>query len=397
MTAQSSSVQWFRATPDVELAETATDLFRREFDADPDGVWAAPGRVNLIGEHVDYAGGLCLPIALPHSTVVAMSPRTDGLIRLRSTDGSPWEGRLDDIGPGRPDGWASYPAGVIWAFRENGVLADGFGGVDAAFASSVPIGAGLSSSAALECSLALALAPDADRETLAKACVRAENEVALAPTGGMDQAASLRSSEGHALLLDSSSGAVTQVPFAPTDVALLVIDTRAPHRLVDGQYAKRRAAVERAARRLGVSSLRELADRGRDGMDAVQSLKDDVLRRRAWHVISEIARVRLTVRALESGDLEEVGRLLYASHMSLSRDFEVSCPELDNAVEAALIAGALGARMTGGGFGGSAIALVPTERVDEAVATTRRQAADRGLPEPAFAVVAASTPARRLR
>ncbi|WP_241565928.1 galactokinase [Prescottella agglutinans] len=391
------TVRWFRPVPDTEQADTAADVFRREFDADPAGVWAAPGRVNLIGEHVDYAGGLCLPIALPHNTVVAVSPRTDGRIRLRSTDGDPWDGCLDDIGPGRPAGWASYPAGVIWALRENGVLADGFGGVDAAFASAVPIGAGLSSSAALECSLALALAPDADRTALAAACVRAENEVALAPTGGMDQAASLRASEGHALLLDSASGAASDVPFDSDGLSLLVIDTRAPHRLVDGQYAKRRASVERAARRLDVASLRELADRGRDGMDAVRSLKDDVLRRRAWHVISEIARVRLAVRALESGDFDEFGRLLYASHMSLSRDFEVSCPELDNAVEATMIAGALGARMTGGGFGGSAIALVPTGRVDDAIETTRRQAAERGLPEPAFAVVAASAPARRLR
>ncbi|WP_430334100.1 galactokinase [Rhodococcus sp. ACT016] len=390
------TVRWFPAVPDVELAQSATDVFRREFGGEPVGLWAAPGRVNLIGEHVDYAGGLCLPIALPHSTVVAVSPRTDGLIRLRSTDGQPWDGRLRGIGPGRPTGWASYPAGVIWALRENGLLADDFGGVDAAFVSTVPIGAGLSSSAALECSLALALAPDAERAALAAACVRAENEVALAPTGGMDQAASLRTTEGHALLLDSASGAVSQVPFVPEGLSLLVIDTRAPHRLVDGQYAKRRSAVERAARRLGVDSLRELADNGRDGMDAVRSLKDDVLRRRAWHVISEIARVRLAVRALESGEFDEVGRLLYASHMSLSRDFEVSCPELDNAVEATLIAGALGARMTGGGFGGSAIALIPAERVDEAVETTRRRAAERNLPEPAFAVVAASAPARRL-
>lgn len=388
----------FEARSDAELASAAAESFRREFGGDPAGVWAAPGRVNLIGEHVDYAGGLCLPIALPHSTAVAVSARTDGLIRVRSTDRDPWEGRLDDVGPGRPDGWAAYPAGVVWALRESGLLAEGFGGVDAAFVSTVPIGAGLSSSAALECSLALAIAPDADRSALAAACVRAENDVALAPTGGMDQAASLLSSEGHALLLDSTSGSVSHVPFDPRahDLELVVTDTRTPHRLVDGQYAKRRAAVERAARRLGVDSLRALADRGRDGMEAVRSLKDDVLRRRAWHVISEIARVRLAVSALEAGDVAEFGRLLYASHMSLVRDFEVSCPELDNAVESALIAGALGARMTGGGFGGSAIALVPRGGVDEVVETTRRRAAERRLPEPAFAVVAAAAPARRL-
>ncbi|PTR31001.1 galactokinase [Rhodococcus sp. OK519] len=387
---------WFDALSDAELAAAAANSFRREFDTELGGVWAAPGRVNLIGEHVDYADGLCLPIALPHSTAVAVSPRTDGLIRLRSTDGDPWDGRLDDVGPGRPAGWAAYPAGVIWALREKGLIADDFGGVDAAFVSTVPIGAGLSSSAALECSLALALAPDADRTELAAACVRAENDVALAPTGGMDQAASLRSSEGDALLLDSESTAVSHVPFAPEGLSLLVIDTRAPHRLVDGRYAKRRAAVERAARQLGVGSLRQLADRGRDGTDAVRSLKDDVLRRRAWHVISEIARVRLAVRALESDDFAEFGRLLYASHMSLARDFEVSCPELDNAVESAMIAGALGARMTGGGFGGSAIALLPDGGVDDAIAAVRGRAVERGLPEPAFATVSASAPARRL-
>ncbi|QCQ92499.1 galactokinase [Rhodococcus sp. SGAir0479] len=392
------TVRRFEACSDAELAAVAADSFRREFGDEPDGVWAAPGRVNLIGEHVDYAGGLCLPIALPHSTAVAVARRTDGLIRVRSAAGPPWDGRLDDVGPGRPDGWASYPAGVVWALHESGLLAADFGGVDAAFVSTVPIGAGLSSSAALECSLALALAPDADRAAIATACVRAENEVAGAPTGGMDQAAALQSSEGSALLLDSASGAVSHVPFDPRahGLELLVIDTRTPHRLVDGWYAQRRAAVAAAARRLGVASLRVPADRGRDGTGAVRSLGDDVLRRRASHVISEIARVRLAVTALESADFAEFGRLLSASHRSLARDFEVSCPELDSAVESALIAGALGARMTGGGFGGSAIALLPTDKVDDAIATARRRAAQRRLPDPAFAVVAASAPARRL-
>ncbi|RVW01432.1 galactokinase [Rhodococcus xishaensis] len=381
---------------DSELADTAVDMFRREFGGGPDSVWAAPGRVNLIGEHVDYAGGLCLPIALPHSTSAAVSPRSDGLIRLRSTEAGPWDGRLADVGPGRPDGWAAYPAGVIWALRENGLFTDDFGGVDVAFVSAVPIGAGLSSSAALECSLALALVSDADRVELAAACVRAENEVARAPTGGMDQAASLLASEGQALLLDSASDSMSQVPFDPEGLTLLVVDTRAPHRLADGAYAQRRGTVERAARRLGVGSLRELADQGRGGIDAVQSLQDDALRRRARHVISEIARVRLAVQALHSGDFAELGRLLYASHLSLSRDFEVSCAELDNAVESTLIAGALGARMTGGGFGGSAIALIPPGRVDEAVEIVRSRAEERGLTEPEFATVTASPPARRL-
>ncbi|WP_170312900.1 galactokinase [Prescottella subtropica] len=382
---------WFRPISDSELCSAATELFMREFGAEPEFVWAAPGRVNLIGEHVDYAGGLCLPIALPHSTVVAVAPRTDGVIRLRSTAGQSWDGRIDAVGPGCPAGWAAYPAGVLWALGQRG-------GVDAVFVSSVPIGAGLSSSAALECSLAAAVSSDTDRTVLAAACVRAENEIALAPTGGMDQAASLLTVEGHALLVDSASGQTRHVPFDPSahGLELLVIDTRTPHRLVDGQYANRRSAVERAARRLGVASLRELADRGHDGADAVRSLKDDVLRRRAWHVISGIDRVRLAVTALEATDFAEFGRLLTASHLSLRHDFAVSCPELDTAVGAAMAAGALGARMTGGGFGGSAIALVPADRTADVVEHARRLAAERHHPDPAFATVTASAPARRL-
>ncbi|MFF0814987.1 galactokinase [Rhodococcus sp. NPDC003318] len=376
---------WIVPRSDTDLAAAATTLFAAEFGVRPDGVWAAPGRVNLIGEHVDYAEGLSLPIALPHSTAVAVRGRGDGRMRLRSGL-EPWDGAVADVGPGAPAGWAAYLAGVVWALRRTG-LPDSAFGVDAAVASTVPIGAGLSSSAALECALALAVADlsglpadDAGRAVLASCCVAAENEVALAPTGGMDQAIALRGQAGHALLVDSADGSVAAVPLdlAAHGLTLLVIDTRAPHRLVDGQYAQRRRSVEQAAARLGVPSLRHAV------VGDLRRLGDPVLTRRARHVVGEIGRVRETLRLLESGRIRDVGAVLTASHVSLRDDFEVSCPELDSAVDAALAAGALGARMTGGGFGGSAIALVEEGEVDVVAGQVHSSARASGLEFPAF-------------
>ena len=233
----------------------ATGLFRTAFEGEPDGVWAAPGRVNVIGEHLDYNAGPCLPIALPHRTYVAMRRRPDDEIRLVSAmdPAAVWRGSIDSLGPGEVTGWAAYAAGVAWSLGEQGCPTGGF---DAAVASCVPVGAGLSSSAALECAVALGLsdcfalglaAEDAGRRRLVAAAVRAENEVAGAPTGGMDQAASLRTREGHALLLDSRDQSIRQVPFdlANEGLRLLVMDTQVAHALVDGQYAARRAACER--------------------------------------------------------------------------------------------------------------------------------------------------------
>ena len=231
--------------------------------------WAAPGRVNLIGEHVDYAEGLCLPFAIAERTVVEATPRTDGRVRLRSvSESDAVEVALDQLGPGSPAGWAGYAAGVLWALREAGYT---IGGLDLSVVDTVPLGAGLSSSAALECATALAvddlnglgLGDSADgRRELARACMRAENDVVGAATGGMDQAASLLAEEGHALLLDTRDGATRQVPFAPADdgLRMLVIDTKVRHRLADGQYGQRRAAVEKAAEVLGLHSLREAND-----------------------------------------------------------------------------------------------------------------------------------------
>jgi len=360
------------APGDAPPHELAARAFRGSFDAEPDGVWAAPGRINLIGEHVDYNGGLCLPVALAQRTAAAVRVRDDDVLRLTSThSGEAWQGRLADVGPGAPSGWPAYVAGVVWALGEAG---HDVPGLDVAVASAVPVGAGLSSSAALECSVALAVADllrlptdDDGRTVLAAACVRAENEVAGAPTGGMDQAASLLARRGHALLLDCRSSGHEQVPLdlGVHGLTLLVIDTRAPHRLVDGQYAARRATCEDAARRLGVRSLRDVAD-----VDE-SLLADDEQRRRVRHVMTEIARVGAVADLLRAGRVPEVGLLLDASHESLRDDYEVSSPELDVAVGAARAAGALGARMTGGGFGGSAVALVPApalHRVRDAVA-----------------------------
>jgi galactokinase len=382
------------------------ETHRTVFGTDPEGVWSAPGRVNLIGEHTDYNDGLVLPIALPHRTYAACSTRADDLLRVWSVQTDELvEVSVDDVGPGRPEGWAAYVAGVLWALREQG---HEVAGLEVTVDSEVPVGAGLSSSAALECAVGAAasdlfhlglLADDAGRARLAAACVRAENDVAGAPTGGMDQSASLLCTADHALLLDCRSGATEQVPFdlagdgtAPGHV-LLVTDTRAEHALNDGQYAERRTACEQAAAELGVASLRDVEPAGLD--EALSRLSDDVLRRRARHVVTEIARVRATVEALHAGDLDEVGRLFDASHASLRDDYEVSCAELDVSVEAARGAGALGARMTGGGFGGSSIALLPEDAVDDARRAVADAFAGRGWREPQCFVVTAGAAAHR--
>jgi galactokinase len=395
------------AQPDVEVLLAG---FADAFGGEPEGVWAAPGRVNLIGEHLDYNGGSVLPLALPQVTLAAVRRREDDLVRLVSSaelgdEVARWEGRLADVGPGSPQGWAAYAAGVLWALRGAG---HAVGGLDAAIASTVPIGAGLSSSAALESVVAKAVAdlgqlvPPGDEglAQLAALCVRAENEVAGAPTGGMDQAASLRSREGHALLLHTADGSVEHVPLALGDagLVLLVMDTRASHSHSGGEYGQRRATCEQAARELGVRHLAELAG---EPLDAVLARVDDeVARRRVRHVLTEVARVAEVVRLLRSGRTEDVGAIgpvFDASHVSMRDDYEISCAELDSAVAAAQGAGALGARMTGGGFGGSAVALVPDGAVEGVEAAVHAAARAAGHPEPAFYRATPSAAARRLR
>ncbi|WP_068155024.1 galactokinase [Rhodococcus phenolicus] len=371
-------------------ADTRT-LFAHCFGGSPDGVWCAPGRVNLIGEHVDYADGLCLPMAIEQRTAVAVRRRADGVVRLRSAGFADTDVTVADVAARAVPGWAAYAAGVVWALA----LPD-FAGADLTVTSDVPVGAGLSSSAALECAVALAVAElcgrdtgDAGRATLASACTRAENDFVGVPTGSMDQQISLRARAGHALLLDCRTGGIRHVPFDPAahDLAVLVIDTAAPHRLVDGQYAQRRRAVEEAARQLGVASLRDVED--------VSALRDPILRRRARHVVTEIGRVREAVTALDAGDVRSLGPVLDASHRSLREDFEVSSVELDSAVDAARDAGALGARMVGGGFGGSALALCEAGAVEQISRAVLTAAARRGLPRPRFRTVTPAAGARR--
>lgn len=357
------------------------------------GRWAAPGRVNLIGEHVDYAGGLCLPFAIAERTVVVASARSDDRLRLSSrAESAEWDGRLADVGPGVPDGWAGYVAGVLWALRSAGHPVRG---IDLTVTDSVPLGAGLSSSAALECATALAVDDlfglGLPRTELAAAGRRAENEIVGAATGGMDQAASLLATAGHALLIDTRDGATRQVPLDlhAAGLTLLVMDTRVRHRLADGQYGARRASVERAAAKLGVASLRDAT------ASDVESL-DGELRARAQHVVTEIARVVSAVELLDAGRIAELGPLLDASHASLAQDFEVSCPELDLACEVARASGAFGARMTGGGFGGSAIALVPCGRVDDVTRSVRDAFAAGGHRVPEIRTAEPSAGAARL-
>lgn len=361
---------WLPASDDAQVAGGLAGAFAGRYGHQPDGVWAAPGRVNLIGEHTDYNQGLCLPISLPHRTYAAVRLRLDGLVRVASLqqDGA-WKGTLQDVGPGRPGGWTAYALGVLWALHQQGIDVPG---ADVLIDGRVPLGSGLSSSAALECAVAVAysdLVPAVAELTpaeLAAACVTAENVVAGASTGGMDQTIALRGAAGHAMLLDCRDFTVDQVPWRVGDHGwrVLVVDTRAPHALVDGQYADRRRSCEVAAAALGVASLRDVAPG--DLPAALQRLApDEVLVHRTRHVVTEIERVRQAASALRADDVVRLGSLMTASHASLRDDYEVSCAELDAVVETSLAAGAAGARMTGGGFGGSAIALV---RHDEAPA-----------------------------
>jgi galactokinase len=373
-------------------------LFRARFGGTADGVWLAPGRANLMGEHTDYNEGFVLPFALGQGIVAAAARRADRrLVLCSAQEPGLAEVDLDGLAPGRVAGWAAYPAGVPWALAAAGYQVPG---ACLAIDSDLPAGAGLSSSAALECVTALALTElgglSVDRRELAAIARRAENEFAGVPSGIMDQSASLLGRRGHALLLDCRSLETAQVPFDPaaSGSCLLLINTRARHELAAGEYGQRRAECERAARLLGVPSLRYLT-----GVGDVDRLADPVLRRRARHVVTDDQRVLDVVALLRSPDEDvypEIGRLLTQAHVSLRDDFEVSWPEADVGVDAALAAGALGARMIGGGFGGSVLALARSETAGPVRAAVAEAFARRSWSAPEFLDATPSASARRV-
>ena len=347
---------------------TAADLFTRTFGRPPTGVWSAPGRVNLMGEHTDYNGGYVLPFAINLRTHAAASRRDDERVSVQSLQrpGEFIEFNLHELSPDAGSGWASYALGVLWALRGGGY---GIGGLDIVLDGQVPSGAGLSSSAAIECAVGLASAELYDinipRAELARIAQYAENNFVGVPCGLMDQMAACVCEADHALFFDVRDDVREQEPFAPHDdgLALLVIDTRAHHAHAGGGYAERRKACEEAARQLGVPYLRDIPRPALES--ALAQLDDDVLRRRARHIITENDRVLTMVDLLASGALRDVGPILTQSHQSMRDDFEISVPELNTAVDASIAAGALGARMTGGGFGGSAIALIRAAELDD--------------------------------
>jgi galactokinase len=385
---------------DQEAVEQAHDAFADTFGGRPEGVWAAPGRVNVIGEHTDYNGGFVLPIALAHTTRAAVARRDDGRLAVasRQGDGGVVELDLDELAPGRPEGWAGYPAGVVTGLRDR--LS---GGVSVLVDSDVPVGAGLSSSAALTCSVALALrdlvAPELAPPDLVELARRAENDFVGAPTGILDQSASVLCTAGHALFLDTRDRTSEQVPLdlAGAGLALIVVDSGVTHEHAGGGYGDRRRECEEAARRLGVDFLREVEDVDRLGVLADGTAEGEVLLRRARHIVTENARVLGVVAELrEDADPRRIGRVLTAGHESLRDDFEISVPLLDAIVESAVEAGAHGARMVGGGFGGSAIALVEADAVDAVTAAVAARFAREGSPAPRTFVTVPSAGARRL-
>jgi galactokinase len=349
-------------------AQQVRERFTELYGAEPEGVWAAPGRVNLIGEHTDYNDGFVMPFALPHRVTAAVSRRADGVLRLHSADapGPVVELALDALAPGSDPDWTAYPAGVVWGLREAG---HAITGADIHLSSTVPTGAGLSSSAALEVVVALALNDLYDlglqRWQLARLCQRGENVYVGAPTGIMDQTASACCEEGHALFLDTRDLSQRQIPFdlAAEGLRLLVVDTQVKHAHSGGEYGKRRAGCEKGAALLGVDALRDIPYADLDAALARLGDEEEVVRL-VRHVVTEDQRVERVVSLLHAGETRAIGPVLTEGHASLRDDFRISCPELDLVVDTALANGALGARMTGGGFGGSAIVLTETTDVD---------------------------------
>lgn len=383
----------------TDLRTGVRDDFAEVFGREPDGVWSAPGRVNLIGEHTDYNLGFVLPFAINRRTVAAVGARDDRIIRVGSTFADEVvEIPLDDLAPEVLSGWSAYPLGVAWALGQFGADLAAVPGVDILLDSNVPVGAGLSSSAAIEGAVAVALNDlwrlGFDRRTLARVGQRAENVAVGAPTGIMDQSASLLGERDAAVFLDCRSLDSEVVPLGleAAGLEILIIDTGVTHSHATGGYAERRASCEEGARILGVEALRDVSV---GDLDRARELMDDVTFRRVRHVVTEDQRVLDTVRTLREQGPAAIGELLDASHVSMRDDFEISVPELDLAVETAQANGAIGARMTGGGFGGSAIALVPTDALSRVLVALDGAFAEHGFGQPDLFTVQAAEGARR--
>ena|SRR5690554_3006366 len=382
-----------------DIRDDARQGFAETFGHEASGVWSAPGRVNLIGEHTDYNEGFVLPLAINRRTVVALGPRDDGILRVASAFADEVaEIALADLAPERLGGWAAYPLGVAWALGQHGADLAAVPGVDLFIDSDVPVGAGLSSSAAIESSVALALNDvwqlGFDRRTLARVGQLAENEAVGAPTGIMDQSAALLGETDSAVFLDCRSlhAEIVDLGFERAGLALVIIDTGVSHSHATGGYRDRRESCERGARMLGVEHLRDLSV---DDLERARTTLDDETFRRVRHIVTENQRVLDTVRTLREQGPTAIGELLDASHASMRDDFEISVPELDLAVEVANANGALGARMTGGGFGGAAIALAPFDAVSRIQVGIDGAFAEHGFGQPEMFVVAASHGAMR--
>ena len=356
--------------------------FLETFGAEPDLVAAAPGRVNLIGEHIDYSDGFVLPFAIKDRTLVAARKRNDSTVRIASAQRRNKIVTVDisRVKPGLKGEWERYALGVLWAL---GVKE----GVDLLIDGHVPLGAGLSSSAALECSVATAMNHLFDLgfnlEELARLTQKAENQYVGVPCGIMDQSVSLMATQGSALLLDCRDLSTKNIPFdvASSGLELLIIDTQAHHALTDGGYAERRASCESVVAKLGITSLRELTMQQLENSRGLLTETEFV---RARHAVTEMKRVIECVQALSDSNFALVGELINQSHASLRDDYTVSCPELDTAVDAALAAGALGARMVGGGFGGSAIALIQASKTRETIKAVEKKFSSKGFKAPRF-------------
>ena len=358
------------------------EKFLETFGDEPDLVAAAPGRVNLIGEHIDYSDGFVLPFAIKDRTLVAARKRNDSTVRIASAQRRNKVVTVDinQVKPGLKGEWERYALGVLWSMGVKD-------GVDLMIDGHVPLGAGLSSSAALECSVATAMNHLFDLgfnlEELARLTQKAENQYVGVPCGIMDQSVSLMATQGSALLLDCRDLSTKNIPFdvASSGLELLIIDTQAHHALTDGGYAERRASCESAVAKLGITSLRELT---MEQLEASRSLLTETEFVRACHAVTEMQRVLDCVDALSASDFEKVGQLINQSHISLRDDYTVSCPELDTAVDAALAAGALGSRMVGGGFGGSAIALIQASKTTETIKAIEKAFSQKGFKSPRF-------------